>query len=330
MKIVVLGGAEMVNDSLLIQLAPYSHGVPENREKDGWFTVAIYPDTQQEVYTATDTRFVDRSKWLVAHQGALDLRFVAHTGDVVNWDTPSHEQYVIARDATRPLDQARIPYQLSIGNHDTYATGPGGSAREPARTYEYQRLTTTFNSFWRSSDYLALSGQFEPGKVDNTYSTFDAEGAHWLILNLELWPRGTVVSWAASVIASHPQYNVVIQTHSFLNGDAQIDGAGHSQPKWEYGDSSPQRVYDLLVAPYANVKVVTSGHTGVAMSRVISTESGNRVAYLLQTLHSNTANPVRLSQFDVVDGTITTQVYAPRDNATWDVKVLSGLTFIRG
>ncbi|MEU1970357.1 cell wall-binding repeat-containing protein [Microbacterium sp. NPDC019599] len=330
-KVVLLGGAGSVSDAVRIQLAAYATAAGANPQADGWFTFATYPDTQQEVFPFAGTRFIDRSKWLVAHRGVLDLRFVAHTGDVVNWDTDTHDQYVIARAATVPLDQAGIPYQLSIGNHDSYATGEGGSAREPlSSTYAYQRITTTFNQYWHPADYLALAGQFEAGKVDNTYSVFQAEGTQWLVLNLELWPRGPVVDWAAKVIATHPQHNVIIHTHSFLDRDAQIAGAGRAQTKWEYGDSSPQLMYDRLVAPYGNVKVVTSGHVGTAMSRVITTASGNRVAFMVQAIHSNTNNPVRLSQFDVAAGTITTQVYAPQDNVTWDVRVLSGLTFIRG
>jgi hypothetical protein len=76
------------------------------------------------------------------------------------------------------------------------------------------------------------------------------------------------------------------------------------------------------------VKIVTSGHIGVAASRVITTGSGNNVAFLLQTIHSRTDNPVRLSQINVAAGTITTQVYAPKDDVTWDQRALTGLSFI--
>ncbi len=228
-----------------------------------------------------------------------------------------------------PLEEAGIPYQLSIGNHDTMATGPGGGARDPKRTREYQRTTTTFNQFFRPSDYSALKGTFEEGKVDNTYSVFQAEGATWLALNLELWPRESVVDWAEGVIAGNPEANVIIQTHSFLDGNGDIDGAGQSSTRWKYGDSSPQYVYDRLVAPYGNVKVVMSGHVGSALSKVVSTAAGNKVAYLLQAIHSNDDNPVRLSQFDVNAGKINTRVYAPEDGATWDVNTLSGLSFIK-
>ncbi|MDN3497259.1 metallophosphoesterase [Planococcus sp. APC 4015] len=296
---------------------------------DGSFTVATYPDTQQEVFSWAGNRFVNRTKWLVSQADALDLRFVAHIGDVVNFVSDGNPQYVIAETAMDPLEAAGIPYQLSIGNHDTMATGPGGGARDSKRTREYQRTTTVFNQFWKAADYGAVAGAFEAGKVDNTYSTFSAEGASWLVLNLELWPRVAAVDWAENVIAANPHHNVMIQTHSFLTGSGDIDGAGQSVTRWQYGDSSPQYVYDRLVAPYANVKVVMSGHTGSAVSKTVTTAKGNTVAYLLQAIHSNTNNPVRLSQFNVDAGTISTRVYAPEDGATWDTNVLRGLSFIK-
>ncbi len=328
-KIVVLGQADAVSDAVRIQLGAI--GVtPSAGDGDGHFTIATYPDTQQEVFDWAGTRFIDRSKWLVAQRKALDLRFVVHTGDVVNWDTDAHEQYVVARAAMQPLNDAGIPYQLSIGNHDTLATGPGGGARDSKLTRQYQRTTTTFNSYWKPTDYSALAGQFEPGKVDNTYSSFTAEGADWLVINLELWPRVDAVAWAAKVIEAHPVSNVIIQTHSFLDASGNIYGAGQSVTRWSYGDSSPQYVYDKLVAPYGNVKIVTSGHTGSATSKVITTAAGNNVAFVLQALHSNDDNPVRLSDIDVNAGTIGTQVYAPESGRTWDVHTLTGLSFLHG
>jgi hypothetical protein len=90
------------------------------------------PDTQQEVLNANDRRFINRSKWLVANKATTDLRWVASSGDVVNWDTPDHAQYKIAKAAMVPLEQAKIPYTLTIGNHcgraRLWSTGPRRSS----------------------------------------------------------------------------------------------------------------------------------------------------------------------------------------------------------
>ena len=68
---------------------PTHRRLPRMRAPDTTFTFAAMPDTQQEVLRSSDTRFINRTKWLVNQKAALDLRFVTHSGDVVNWDTPS-------------------------------------------------------------------------------------------------------------------------------------------------------------------------------------------------------------------------------------------------
>jgi hypothetical protein len=49
---------------------------------------------------------------------------------------------------------------------------------------------------------------------------------------------------------------------------------------------------------------------------------------MLQTMHSNYNNPVRLSAFNVAAGTIDTKVFAPEDGAILDAHTLTGLEFI--
>lgn len=278
---------------------------------DTKFSFAVMPDTQQEVLSGTDTRFRNRTDWLVQNRSALDLRFVASSGDVVNWDTPDHLQYVIARNAMRPIETAGIPYALAIGNHDTQATGVGGSARDPARTRELVRDTTVFNQYFTVSQFGAVKGQFETGKVDNSYSTFEAGGVQWMVLTLELWPRVEAVNWAKNVVAAHPRHNVIVVTHDY------IDGNGNIEQSASYGATSPQYLFDNLVKQYANIRFVFSGHVGVAGNRVDTGVNGNKIYTFLQTFHSNTTNPVRLVEIDTAANSLRTWIYAPYNNQTF-------------
>ncbi|MGC4879296.1 carbohydrate-binding domain-containing protein [Micromonospora sp. DT43] len=278
---------------------------------DTTFSFAVLPDTQQEVLNSADTRFRNRTDWLVRNRSALDLRFVASSGDMVNWDTPDHSQYVIARDAMRPIEAAGIPYALAIGNHDTQATGVGGSARDPAHTRELVRDTTVFNQFFTVGQYGAVQGQFESGKVDNSYSTFSAGGAQWMVLTLELWPRVEAVAWARAVVAAHPRHNVIVVTHDY------IDGSGAIEQSASYGATSPQYLFDNLVKQYANIRFVFSGHVGVAGNRVDTGVNGNKIYSFLQTFHSNTTNPVRLVEIDTAANSVRTWIHAPYTNQSF-------------
>ncbi|MET1006767.1 MAG: metallophosphoesterase, partial [Propionibacteriaceae bacterium] len=278
---------------------------------DTRFSIAVMPDTQQEVLKPADTRFIDRNRWLVANRDNLDLRFVTHTGDVVNWDTPDHAQTIVASKAMVPLEQAHIPYSLSIGNHDTQATTVGGGARDLDHTPEQQRDTHVFNAYFTAARYGAVGGAFEAGKVDNIYSTFSAGQREWLVLNLELWPRTAAVNWARSVVAAHPDANVIVATHSYLNPNGTIYSGA------DYGDNSPQYLYDHLIKVYPNVRMVFSGHAGVAGKRTDVGVHGNKIVSYLQTLHSNTTNPVRLVEIDTATGSLSTRIYGPKGNVTF-------------
>ncbi len=280
---------------------------------DSKFSIVVMPDTQQEVLRSSDGRFVNRSNWLIANQAKLDPRFVTHTGDVVNWDTADHSQYAIARNALAPLNKAGIPYSLSIGNHDTQATGPGGSARDGARTHALQRDTTVFNAYLGAGKQTTdLEGVYEAGKVDNSFHVFTAGGAGWLVLNLELWPRKGVVNWAAAVVKSHPRHNVIIATHSYLTSTGGISASNGG-----YGDTSPKYLWDNLVKKYANVRLVFSGHVGQATRRVDHGVHGNRIDSFLTTIHSNSTNPMRLVEIDTKAGTLSTKVYGPWTDETF-------------
>jgi hypothetical protein len=278
-------------------------------DADKKFSIAVIPDTQQEV--GTDTRFAQRNQWLVQNKATSDLRYVIHTGDVVNWDTPTHNQYEVASKAMKVLDDAKIPQSLAIGNHDTAAVGVGGSAADPTRTRQLVRDTSTFNSYFNTSRYQNINGTFEAGKIDNNYTTFRAGGGDWLVLTLELWPREAAVQWAKKVVAEHPHHNVIVNTHSYLEGNSTIGTSG------SYGDKSPQYLYDNLIKVYPNIKMVFSGHVGEAGYREDTGVNGNKIVSYLGTFHSGSTNPVRMLEIDTEKGTLTTKFFGPSNGSTW-------------
>lgn len=291
---------------------------------DDIFTLGVVPDTQQEVLRAGDSRFANRSQWLVRRRQSLDLRFVTHSGDVVNWDTPDHIQYQRAEAALQPLATAGVPYSISPGNHDTAAVCPGGSACDTHHTRALVRQTASFNRYLATGT-ADLAGRFDAGKVDNTFSRFSAGGAPWLVLNLELWPRVGVVKWAQRVVASHPHDNVVVVTHSYLTAGGSIYASG------SYGGVSPRYLYDHLIKVYPNVRVVLSGHVGTAAARTDRGQHGNRIVSLMLTMHDNVTNPVRLIEVNTTAGTLDTWVYAPYTDKSYprDSRSYSGLDWLR-
>lgn len=273
---------------------------------DRTFSFAAIPDTQIEVHSADDQRLRSRSQWLVDNRARHDLRFAVQIGDLVDWDTTDHIQYQLAKKGLEPMTKAHFPYFLNIGNHDGQAVCDGGGACDPRFTKELARMTDVFNQFFEPDQLGVKVGQFEPGKIDNTYTTIEAGGLKWLILNLELWPRESVVKWAGQLIREHPDYNAILSTHAFLNADNAIDNAPN------YGGTTSQQLYDQIVAPYRNVKVILCGHVGHGGStKVLRRKDGTKVFAFMQAYHSPTTNPVRLIEVDTQEDKITSWVTAP-------------------
>lgn len=279
--------------------------LPDSDPRNPVFSFAAIPDTQIETHSSSDPRLRGRSEWLVANRKSLDLRFAVQVGDLVDWDTPDHEQYQIAQQGLQPLEAARLPYFLSIGNHDSQATCTGGGACDARFTPALTRMTGVFNTYFSASRLGVEVGEFEPGKLDNTFTTVGAGGLKWLVVNLELWPRDNVIAWAADVVRHHPHYNVIITTHAFLDAAGEID----DQPN--YGSTTSTYLFTHLIARYPNIKIVLCGHVGDATTKVLQGQNGNQIYTFLQAFHSLSTNPVRLIRVDTARQTIQTWIDGP-------------------
>jgi len=296
------------------------------------FSIAIIPDTQAETNNVRNTPFLNRTTWLAANKDRLDLRYVLHTGDMTNWGWLDPGQLSRARTAMAVLSGAGLPYALTIGNHDTAAvgwngvrgsTGHGGSAymynpecrgrlgASACKSWLLVRHTEAFNTTFPLEGMGNVGGAFEEGAVDDYWTTFSANGTNWLVLTLELWPRKEVVAWARTVVASHPDHNVIIQTHSYLDRHGRITTSNGG-----YGATSPRYLYDQVVSRYSNVKLVFSGHTGRFTSRADTANGNTVVSYLGNDLGGPTYNPVRILTINTSTGDLTSTVYDPIRNNT--------------
>ena len=168
----------------------------------------------------------DASGWC-KQKSALDLRFATHSGDVVNWDTPDHEQYEMASAGMKPLEAANIPYTLAIGNHDTMATGDRGRrpghqddpdlpARHPHLQLLLQRRPATPRSAARTSPARSTT---------STPCTRPAGSSGWSWCwscgrgrRRSTGPR----TWSPTI----PDHNVIVVTHDYLDGAGNLGQYG--------------------------------------------------------------------------------------------------------
>lgn len=274
------------------------------------FTLAEVPDTQKEVHSDTNPLLPNRYRWLADNKAQLNLKFIAHTGDLVDWGDVDQAQYIRANNATNILDESGVPYSYALGNHDTGAVTTGGGAAA-GNTRENLRKTAIFNSYFPLSRFKNVGGTFEANKVDNMYQTFTAGGLNWMIITLEMWPRTAVIDWAKQVVASHPNHNVVIATHAYT------DNSGSRPTTNFYGDNTAGNMWQQLISQYSNIKFTLSGHYGpvngvggYSYSEATGV-NGNKIAQIMTAYHAQYQNHVRLLNINAANGTISSTVYVP-------------------
>ncbi|WP_394275969.1 hypothetical protein [Luteococcus sp.] len=268
-------------------------------DADGRFSLAVIPDTQNESLRAGAPRMVARNNWLVARKGAdqLDLRAAIQVGDIANWDTPDHDQYANAVTGMKVLEQAQVGWIGAVGNHDSYATGEGGSARPGVNVHEALRDTATYNSYFDGS-HFRFRAATQAGRQDTSTHMFQAGGLKWMVVALELWPRRAQLDWAKQQVAAHPDRNVILLTHDYLDRDGKVvTGNGG------YGDLPISTVRSGLVAKYSNVRMVLSGHQGVR-SVLVEDFGSHRVVAMQQNYDNNADAMVRLVEVDAKAGTL--------------------------
>jgi hypothetical protein len=286
------------------------------------FTLAILPDVQQE---SADGRLAQRLKWIVEHRNEYNIPMVLQCGDMMNFNLEA--QYQHQSEAMAVLDQAHLPYATCIGNHDSAAVRPDSGSAAPGNVNANLRNTSLYNKYFPTNRFQNLAGTFEPGKIDNAYHTFEAGGLKWVVVNLELWARPEAVAWAKGVVADHPDANIIFLTHAHLNADSTIQTNNGG-----YGNKSPQYVFEQAMRPYANVRLVFSGHVGKHGYRTDTGDHGNTIYQFLQTYHDNQTNPVRLLTIDPKAGTMKTWVYCPsigKDKEDGSAQVIEGVKWMQ-
>lgn len=296
--------------------APEFVVTPPSDYTDGVFGMAVMPDTQQEALAAAGDQYDERLRAIVGQKTIRDLRFVAHTGDLINWganeiEAPAPDQLSVVNNAFNILDASNVPYLMALGNHDLGIVCYDGSAC-PSGVNNSQlqktqlRDTSVMNRLFPVSREK-YEASFE-GKLENSYRTFAAEGKDWLVLSIEMTPRQSALDWAKNVVATHPKHNVIVLSHYLIeeNG-SMVVGKGNAG----YGDLAPIEIYNQLILAYPNVKAAFCGHRGYSAAyRVDTGVAGNKVPTFIGTFHSDNYNPTRYVTFDVNNGTITSDIKA--------------------
>ncbi|MEV4571338.1 DUF2341 domain-containing protein [Nonomuraea sp. NPDC049419] len=194
-------------------------------------------------------------------------KLVLQSGDWVNREYLSQEyQWVNAEPSARALEDAKLPYMISWGNHD-YSDARNGRVMLP-KYFPMERFEKSLEgSPWK------FGGSDD---IDNYYYTAEIDGAKLLLLTVGFFSADNAddagLAWGKKVIEAHPDHAVILANHNSVNQG--VNG-------WSNGN-----VTQALIDPYPNVKLVLGGHiagTGVAWRQ---TAGGNRVYGVLTDYQS--------------------------------------------
>ncbi len=284
------------------------------------FTIIALPDTQY--YSESFPNILNsQMQWIVknANTAPFNIQGVLGLGDIVNNGSSSTE-WSNADAAYKLLDAAHIPYFAAIGNHDYDSNSPAGRTS----------TTTHFNNFFGPMRYRStswptpywLSG-FPANSNENFYGVITINGQPFLILALEFYPRDAALTWAAQVIQSNADKQVIVITHSYEYFDNTRVSPCNSFNAQYYGlgaDNDGDSMWAKLIRQYSNITMVLSGHEvrgagqDAAGHRLDLGVHGNLVNQILSNYQNMTNGGngyLRIMKFHPSSDTIDVRTYSP-------------------
>lgn len=177
---------------------PYA--APENYD----FSIAWYTDTQYyaEQY---NQHYKDMVDWIIDKQDDLNIRYVVHTGDIVDEFNEEYE-WAYARSQQERLEQAGIPSGVLGGNHDV---AHGNMVYDLYWKYFGEKYYK--DNSWYGGSYKNNLGH---------YDVIEADGEELLMIYMSWDIYKPEIDWINSVLAAHPDTKAVIATHCGINAAA--------------------------------------------------------------------------------------------------------------
>lgn len=299
--------------------SPVSAAVEAGKKRPKPFTVVVLPDTQHysEQYPAT---YRAQTRWIAQQRNALQVRFVAHVGDLVqNWWEEG--QWQVASTAQRTLGRAHIPYAVVPGNHDLQKTYESENYDQyfPPRRYRGKQwyggyLGDSISGKKQGVGVDAVSDRGRDRLNKDSYQIIHAGGVRLLFLNLEFDVPGYALEWAQRVIdrqvRAHPRTEIVLVTHAFLD----VDGSRPAEPYKRPDGTSAARVWSTLIRPNCNIHLVLSGHYHDEARRTDRNRCGQPVHQLLADFQSDPRGGngwLRYLRFRPAKDRIDVRTYSP-------------------
>ena len=183
------------------------------------------------------------------------------------------------------------------GNHDTFYGGGGVGDGSP-------------NAGWLGENYPAFNvtamrlepywvGDINDGK--DTAVKFTYGNYHFMIINIEYDANQTVLNWMETLLECNPNVNVIVATHSFLNGNGTYGYTANP------ADVAWATSFESLLNNYPNVFMTLNGHDigdgGTAISKTVTGEFNGKEINRKEIFFN-------MQEVDAETGAATERIYA--------------------
>ncbi|MCR8657360.1 S-layer homology domain-containing protein [Paenibacillus endoradicis] len=246
-----------------------------------------YSESYPEIYTTN-------TQWIVDNQEEMDIRYVIHTGDLVD-DADQPYQWEAANNAMEIIEKAKIPYGVLAGNHDVgHQTGD----------YSYYWEHYGEDRF-KDTETYTYGGSYQNNR--GHYDLISAGGIDFIMVYMG-WNIGDEeIDWVEQVVKDHPDRKAILSFHEYMlvsNNRAPI----------------ADEIYERVVVPYPNVIATLSGHYHDAETLVDEIDDNgdgiaDRKVYQMladyQGAEMGGLGYIRLLQFDLDNDQIHVKTYSP-------------------
>ena len=250
------------------------------------FSIVWLSDTQSITYYDYPHAMEDMGKWIADERENSNILYVVQTGDMVDNGFVQRQWDVFDECYNQFKDD--IPYFAIAGNHDL-----------GVKLQDYSAYLARPNVSSIPRRY-----SFERGRA--AYATFEAGGTKFLLLGAGWDSEEMAVDWMNQVLKEHRDYVAILLFHSYINMDSSYTSRG-------------QLMFDQVVKPNPNVRLVLCGHVSVSGARFEDLDDNGdgvtdrRVTAMLYNYQDfmDNCGQLRLLTFDPVARSIHVMTYSP-------------------
>lgn len=306
----------------------------ENIEYD--YTMIHYADTQNLIGYGQEDIYYETMNWVANNKDKMNIVYLSHLGDVTQNNTM--KEWEIAKNGFSMI-QGKVPYNISLGNHDYPSPSHGVGAEFRDET----NFKTYFTYDWYMNGYTdaSLGGAFEENNPVNVYKCIKVGDIEYIMFALEFGPRDEVLEWVSEVLKANPNKKAMISTHSYFTRDGKLSTFDVQKYGGDFKDGNEGvAIWNKLVRKNKNIVLVNCGHVMGTRSQqnVRKNQAGGNVVEIM-------ADPSSIARFPddngllmiyafTNEGTMHTYYYSPYkdmyygtiNECTYDMSTALGIT----